>query len=665
MILSLAVLALNGCTKRASDLILAEIGPERLTVRDYERMLMKNNGSWEAAKSISMEEKEKFLNLVVKFRLKLLEAYQRGLDKDPEILKEMEQYKASLAANFLLDREVVKPGLRQLYKRRKEEVRASHILHRLSAAPTPEDTLDAWQKAVKLIKLAQRGEDFANLADEYSDDYATRQNGGDVYYFTAGFMVPAFEDACYHIQPGEIFPNPVRTQDGYHVIKVTDRKPNRGQIRASHIMIRLEGPTASPEDTLRAYNAIRALQDSLRVGRDFGVLATDHSEDQQSALQGGDLGFFERRRAVQPFDEAAFLLKVGEVSDIVRTPFGYHLIKVTGEKPVPSYREMKETLRDLYQNSRYTYDYERFLDEYKRSVGFQYYDDVLDTLLGRVDSTKLFQSESWDQDISSSDRQKVIFSFRTETANLDSVIEIMKKDPEFQKLELKRENIHNALERIAERLLFRYRTRNIEAEFPEFKRTLKEYEEGVLLYKSEQQEVWSKISTSDSLLQDYFEKHRERYKLPDRVNFSEIYIMGDSIFAHELLDSLRAGVDFGDLATRYTQRPRMKAKKGEWGFQPVEQNDLTREAARMEVGEMSPVLKFEGGYSIIKVTGREQARLKTYDEALPELTGDYHEDVSSFLEGEWIKALRKEFKVTLRSENLKATFAEPPRGQEE
>ncbi len=665
LFLSILGLGVNSCTKQTSDIILADIGSEKMGVAEYERLLAKNNGGWETAKNLPMAEKERFLDLLVKFRLKVLGAYEQGLDKDPEILTEMREYRSTLASSFFLDKEIVRPGLRQMYERRKEEIRASHILIGLPQNPTPGDTLSAWQKAAEIVKRARTGEDFARLVAQFSEDYSARQNGGDLYYFTSGFMVPPFEDACFRLQPGEVSAEPVRTQFGYHVIKLTDRRPSRGQIRASHIMIRFQSPDAPPDDTLKAYNDIRALEDSLLTGTDFAELAKRHSQDVRSAPTGGDLGFFERRRAVQSFDEAAFSMRIGQVSGVVRTPYGYHLIKVTEEKPVPRMQEMQQTLRELYQNYRYTYDYENYLRHYKLVVNLKFNNDVVDTLLSLADSTKVFADSLWDQGISAQSRGKPVFSFASETVVLDSVIGLMKKDIEFSKLELRPENIRKALDRVAERSLIRHRTRDIETEYPEFKQTLKEYEEGILLYKSEQQQVWSKISVNDSLLRDYFQTHRERYTFPDRVNLAEIYVMGDSSKAQYLLDSLKSGMDFDSLASRFTERSGYKEKKGVWGLRPMGENDLTRKASTMDVGQISGIVRYENGYSIIRTLGKEKARLKTYEETQPEIAGHYHDYVANRLEEEWVNALRKEFKVKLQPEKLNSTFVGPPPEKDE
>jgi peptidyl-prolyl cis-trans isomerase SurA len=657
----------SSCTKQSSDIILADVGPEKVTVTDFEHQLSKNSGGWEAAKNLPEAEKEKYLDLLVKFRLKILDAYQRGLDKDPEVLRDIQEYEPSLAASFFLDKVVVAPGLRLLYDRRKEEVRASHILFRFPPDPTPADTLSAWKKASDVLKKAMAGEDFAKLAEKFSDDYSTRRNGGDIYYFSSGFTVPSFEDACFQLQAGQIYPTPVRTPYGYHVIKLTDRKPSRGEVKASHIMVRFHGQPPTPDDTLKAYAKIKALQDSLLAGADFAELAKAHSEDKGSAAAGGDLGFIQRRRAVQPFDEAAFSLAVGKVSGIVRTPFGYHLIKVTAEKPLGSFDEMKSALREVYQKNRYTYDYDNYIRGYKTAVGFKFDNEVVDTLMSDSDSTKTCADSLWDQAISGQVRQKPVFTFVADSVRvtLDSVISVMKKDPEFGKTHLKAENIRKTLDKIAERSLIGYRTRNLESEYPEFKQTLKEYKEGVLLYRLEQQQVWNKVSVNDSLLHAYFQEHRDQYTTPDRVNFQEIFVSGDSSEALQLLDSLKVGVDFGDLASRHTMRVNYRKKKGEWGFQTVGENDLTKKAWTLEVGQVSGIVRFQNGCSIIKVVGKEESRPKTYEEALPDVSGQYHDYAANRLEEQWLDGLRKEYKVTLRKENMRAAFVSPPQEKEE
>ena len=320
----LIALTISGCSPKASEAVVASVGKQDITLPDYERMFVKSNGSREAGEKASMEEREKFLDLMIKYRLKLADAYRVGMEKRPEVVGELQQYKGNLAESFLTDREVVQPGVKDFYARRSEEIRASHILLELSPTASPADSAEAYARAYEVIAKAKSGTDFSTLATQLSKDPSANRNGGDLYYFTAGQMVPAFENAAYAMKVGEISSVPVRTQYGLHIIKVTDRHPAPGEVRSGHIMIRFPSQNPSPEDTAAAYAKSRALRDSLMSGADFAGLATRNSEDPGSAPKGGDLGWFTRRRWILPFDEVAMAMKPGETSNIVRTVYGYH-----------------------------------------------------------------------------------------------------------------------------------------------------------------------------------------------------------------------------------------------------------------------------------------------------------------------------------------------------
>lgn len=121
-----------------------------------------------------------------------------------------------------------------------------------------------------------------------------------------------------------------------------------GQIRARHILLQFpEG--ASPAQT----DSVRALATSLRSriveGEDFAALAREYSQDRGSAENGGDLGPFGKNEMVPPFEAAAFALGEGEVSEIVETTFGLHLIQVD-ERILPDFEGMQEQFRDQIQN---------------------------------------------------------------------------------------------------------------------------------------------------------------------------------------------------------------------------------------------------------------------------------------------------------------------------
>ena len=105
------------------------------------------------------------------------------------------------------------------------------------------------------------------------------------------------------------------------------------QIRASHILIEVN-PNADESERKKAFKAIKKIQLELKEGKEgFATLAKKHSQCRNSSAKGGDLGYLIRGLMPEPFEKAAFNLKMGKISDIVETEFGYHLIKVTDKKP--------------------------------------------------------------------------------------------------------------------------------------------------------------------------------------------------------------------------------------------------------------------------------------------------------------------------------------------
>lgn len=116
------------------------------------------------------------------------------------------------------------------------------------------------------------------------------------------------------------------------------------QVRASHILIKIDSKSEPTVKDIKKAK-LQKIQKRLKGGEDFAVLAKEFSEC-PSNIKGGDLGYFGRGKMVKPFEDAAFALKTGEISDIVETRFGYHLIKIVDKKPesVMDYEEVKDNI---------------------------------------------------------------------------------------------------------------------------------------------------------------------------------------------------------------------------------------------------------------------------------------------------------------------------------
>jgi peptidyl-prolyl cis-trans isomerase C len=143
------------------------------------------------------------------------------------------------------------------------------------------------------------------------------------------------------------------------------------QIQARHILIKV-ATDASEADKTQARDKIAALQKRLTDGEDFAALARDHSEG-PSNVRGGDLGYFMRGQMVAPFENAAFALAVGETSDIVETPFGYHLIQVTDRRPatVIAFEDARAELQQQVRNAKSREIIGRYIEDLRSKADIQ------------------------------------------------------------------------------------------------------------------------------------------------------------------------------------------------------------------------------------------------------------------------------------------------------
>src|SRR5690606_22354710 len=202
-----------------------------------------------------------YLELFINFKLKVEEARHRGMDTTAAFLSEYRGYRNELLKPYLPDSKILDSLVSQAYERMKEEVRASHLLISLPPDASPTDTLRAFNRALELKQRADAGEDFASLVAAHSDEPQAKSRRGDLGYFTALQMVHPFENAVYAAKPGDIV-GPVRTQFGYHLIKIADRRPALGQVSVSHIMLR----TGGDRDSTKVREQIFNLYDQLIAG---------------------------------------------------------------------------------------------------------------------------------------------------------------------------------------------------------------------------------------------------------------------------------------------------------------------------------------------------------------------------------------------------------------
>lgn len=505
----------------AQDEVVAKIAGETITLKDYEIQYLRSIADLSSIEKLTMKDKIDYLNLLVKYQLKVKDARDRGLMNDPDIKKEIEEFREKYLIAFLVDRKITDPFVEKLYERKKVEVRASHILINLVSPFSPEDSVRAYEKANIVLERLQSGEDFSALARELSDDPSAYKNGGDLYYFTGGMTVPEFEEAVYSLNPGEYSKEPVRTIFGLHIVKLTDKKPRVQSIRASHILfLDKKDSLGKITDSIGTYNKALTVLNQLKNGGDFYKLAVEYSEDPGTSQKGGDLGFFERRRMVQQFDSVAFSLKPGEISDIVRTPFGFHIIKVTDIKPLPPFEKEKEELKNEFKRSAsFKNEYESFVKSVKQKFNFSIDEKAFDFLVSKFDTNIVFNKTNFDSLFSATENDMILATYDGGKVTLQDFRNLLKIANEYSVLYPFEANIRRVIEETATLpILSKFAENSGIENDAEYQKSFREYENGLLIFKVDIEELNSKVNITDDEVRFYYENNKDQYITKDEGN---------------------------------------------------------------------------------------------------------------------------------------------------
>jgi peptidyl-prolyl cis-trans isomerase SurA len=239
-----------------------------------------------------------------------------------------------------------------------ERVGLAHILIPITPSPATIQEVDRKMEEV-MVKL-QTGVDFSEAARTYSDD-PSKDGGGYLGYFKRGELVPELEEECFSLNPNEI--TVMSSELGYHIMLCNDRAED--SVSISQILVSA-APTAG--DSARVRRTAEDIRTRAVEGEDFSELARAHSEDPNTKEQGGNLGRISVTDLSPPFSDVADALDPGEISEVVLSPFGYHVIKLVDrvDEREPEFSEVKDDLANFLAQTKLEVEYRKWIDELKQ-----------------------------------------------------------------------------------------------------------------------------------------------------------------------------------------------------------------------------------------------------------------------------------------------------------
>jgi len=504
----------KNATQSAPEPNILIIGKENIHTKDFAYVYDKNNGkSADAYTKASLKE---YLQLYTKFKLRVIEAESLGLDTTQAFKLELAGYEKQLAQPYLTEKGVTEMLVRQAYERMKEEIRASHILVLCPLEADPKDTLIAYNKLITIKDRVSKGEDFGQLAMQYSEDPSAKTNKGDLGYFTALAMVYEFEEAAYATKVGSVS-RPVRTKFGYHLIKIVDRRPSQGQIHVAHIMARYsEG--MSKEDSVAAKNKIDGIYKELKEGNDWNVLCSEFSDDASSKTKGGELQWFSTGKMIPSFENAAFTLTTpGQYTTPVLSPYGWHIIKLIERKPLGTFEELEPSIRaKVTKDSRSDLNKKMLIARLKKDNDFVENHKGLEYAISKADSSLIIGNWSFQKN----EKHKIVlFTINKEKYTAEDFFVYIFENQRTVKNISPQVYMRNILyTNYVNESLIAYEEAHLSEKYVDYKMLSKEYHDGILLFQMMEDKVWNKASTDTAGLRNFYNQNTGKYTWGNRAH---------------------------------------------------------------------------------------------------------------------------------------------------
>ena len=614
--------------------VLMTVGGSNIQSGEFIRMYKK---SLEPEKPLDIDG---YLQQYIVFKLKVADALKERYDTTRAFKDELNGYRNQLAQNYLTDTQTKEKLILKAYQRSLTEINAWHIMVALPQKASPEDTLKAWDKASDIRERIINGESFEYVARGTSDDQSVKENGGNLGYFTVFQMIMSFEDASYTLKKGAIS-MPVRTPYGYHIIKVTDKRPSKGRIKVAHIM-KAVPPGTGEEEAKLAEEEINNIYKKIGEGIAFGELAKKYSDDKVSSVKVGELDWFGTGEFISDFSEAAFSLRdTGNYTKPVRTFYGWHIIKLLDRKAPGTLEEsrsfLESKINQSYLNSLSKKSFVEILKkEYKfriNQVAYNWFVENTDTLIM--------------QGLKKYDRANM------PTGNLYSFANQYFTTREFANYIERRKSmivtndssifINRSIETRSSDQLISYENSVLEKKYPEFRYLMNEFHDGILLFEISGKKVWNRVN--DSLaLHRYYEDHKNSYLSLPGID-AKIYTLRYSKGEKLLLSAYRKYSRKPDADNRLLEKFNKKndtlliIKEGKW----FKGDDSEIDNIKWITGSHS--FSKDGFPSIILINKVIDPVPLRFDDVRGEMMTGYQE----YLESEWIRQLKEKYSVKIDS----------------
>ncbi len=624
---------LSASASKNADPVLMTINGKDVRQSEFEYLYHKNNLQQLAPQSI-----DEYIEMFIVYKLKVADAEAAGLHQTDAFTKEFNGYCAELSRPYLRDSIVEKRLIEEAYARMATSRKVSHIMLPLGSTY---DEKEANRMKLDSIRTAivNGSADFGEMAVRYSSDRSARVNNGSMGYINVNSYPYPFEKTAWETPVGEISPVIEDAPFGFHIIRVEDERPNPGKVEARHILKLTNG--LSEEEGAAKKAQIDSIYNLLASGGDFDAIARAESEDPGSAANGGRLGWFGPGEMVKEFEDAAFGLKDGGISAPFKTAYGYHIVQTLAHRGIGTLAEESERIKAaISRDMRSVMPETERLTQLKAELGV------------KIDSTGLMQARSRMTGDSPAEQLKslqtdntLIATVGNRTISIGDVINYIPSNV------LEGANdaftvLNSGLENKINETVVEETRKNLAENNSEYRNLTNEYRDGILLFEISNRNVWERSASDTEGLQKFFSANRAKY------TWDKPHYKGYVIFATN--DSIAGEAQKYLAANQVENDSLVSVMRANYGRNIKIEKVVTGKGENAIVDNVA----FNGERP--EAPGRWTAwfgyagRVIDAPEEANDVRGTVASDYQQLLESEWIKALRKKYKVKLNKKALKA-----------
>jgi peptidyl-prolyl cis-trans isomerase SurA len=622
----------------ASAQTLFTYGKYSADAKDFLRAFQKNNTQPATNKEKAIND---YLDLYIKSRLKIREAYERGYDTLPQIKTEVANLRAQIADNYMNDEQMTNKLVNEAFERSLKDIHVGHIFITIRNANGVVDSATAKAKRDGILRLLERGEDFLTVAQQSSDDPTAKNNKGDLGYITVFTLPYEFENVIYATAPGK-YSAPVTSKIGYHIFKNLGERKAAGKIKAQQILLALP-PGANETDKKKLSGLVDSLYKKIISGEDFNKLAATFSNDYISAANSGIMPDISVGQYDAAFENILWSLpKDGAVSKPFTTSHGWHILKRISVSPIitdPANKtNQQELLQRIKADSRWKASDNFMYDKVAAKPGHQrkLYNDAdlwafTDSMIDKVPlaktntivaSTPLFSIG--DSIYDAARWAEYAKNHRYKQDGTNAVVPYDQLREEYIKFALKN-----------------YYHDHLEDYNDEFRDQMTEFKDGNLFFEIMQQEIWNKAQADSTALMALYNKNQKSYTWNQSAD-AVIFFCSDKDIAKTVFDQLKKKpADWRKITEQYSEKVIADSSRYEWGQIP----NLNKKAPPRAGMITTPLVNNNDNTASFAyiIKSYPQPMQRSFNEARGLVINDYQ----AVLEDQWTAELKKKYPVTI------------------